>query len=94
VFAGRIADTGRDPMPLMQSSSALCRASDKNIELLWASSREFYNLVEAELSGCHIITCTTDIIKKLPMLNKDLIKLSLETVQTFKADSDSAGFQL
>lgn len=94
VFAGRIADTGRDPMPLMRESSELCRSTDKNIELLWASSREFYNLVQAEESGCHIITCTTDIIKKLPMLNKDLTELSLETVKTFKADSDSAGFQL
>jgi transaldolase len=94
VFAGRIADTGRDPMPLMTKAAKLCRETDQNIELLWASSREFFNLVQAELSGCHIITCTTDIIKKLTMLNKDLAELSLETVKTFKSDSDLAGFKL
>lgn len=94
VFAGRIADTGRDPMPLMKQSADFCRSTDRNIELLWASSREFFNLVQAEETGCHIITCTTDIIKKLPMLNKDLMELSLETVKTFKADSDAAGFHL
>jgi len=94
VFAGRIADTGRDPVPLMVKAAKLCRETDSNIELLWASSREFFNLIQAELTGCHIITCTTDIIKKIPMLNKDLSELSLETVKTFKADSDSAGFKL
>jgi transaldolase len=94
VFAGRIADTGRDPVPLMSEAAKMCRDTDPNIELLWASSREFFNLVQAELCGCHIITCTTDIIKKLSMLNKDLQALSLETIQTFKTDSDAAGFQL
>ncbi|NBT58606.1 transaldolase [bacterium] len=94
VFAGRIADTGRDPVPLMVKAAKLCRETDSNIELLWASSREFFNLIQAELTGCHIITCTTDVIKKIPMLNKDLSELSLETVKTFKADSDSAGFKL
>lgn len=94
VFAGRIADTGRDPVPMMARAAKLCAESDPNMELLWASSREFFNLVQAELCGCHIITCTTDIIKKLPMLNKDLTELSLETVKTFKSDSDSAGFKL
>jgi len=94
VFAGRIADTGRDPIPLMTQAARLCRETDSNIELLWASSREFFNLVQAELCGCHIITCTPDIIKKLSMLNKDPMALSLETVQTFKADSDAAGFKL
>lgn len=94
VFAGRIADTGRDPVPLMTQSAELCRKTDPKIELLWASSREFFNLVQAELTGCHIITCTTDIIKKLSMLDKDLNELSLETVKTFKVDADSAGFKL
>ena len=94
VFAGRIADTGRDPMPLMEKSAQLCRKTDPKIELLWASSREFFNLVQAEMAGCHIITCTTDIINKLSMLNKDLQKLSLETVQAFKTDSELAGFKL
>jgi len=94
VFAGRVADTGRDPMPLMKASVELCKAADKNIELLWASSRELFNVVQADLAGCHIITCTTDIIKKMSLMNKDLTDLSLETVQTFKADAESAGFQL
>ncbi len=94
VFAGRVADTGRDPAPLMKQSADFCRAMDKNIELLWASFREFFNLIQAEETGCHIITCSTDIIKKLPMLNKDLLALSLETVKTFKSDSDAAGFKL
>jgi transaldolase len=94
VFAGRVADTGRDPMPLMKASVELCKAADKNIELLWASSRELFNVVQADIAGCHIITCTTDIIKKMSLLNKDLTDLSLETVQTFKADAESAGFQL
>jgi transaldolase len=94
VFAGRVADTGRDPMPLMKASVELCKAADKNIELLWASSRELFNVVQADIAGCHIITCTADIIKKMSLLNKDLTELSLETVQTFKADAESAGFQL
>jgi transaldolase len=94
VFAGRVADTGRDPMPLMKASVELCKAADKNIELLWASSRELFNVVQADIAGCHIITCTADIIKKMSLLNKDLTDLSLETVQTFKADAESAGFQL
>lgn len=94
VFAGRVADTGRDPMPLMKASVELCKSADKNIELLWASSRELFNVVQADMVGCHIITCTTDIIKKMALLNKDLTELSLDTVQTFKADAESAGFQL
>ena len=94
VFAGRIADTGRDPMPLMTAAAELCRGMDKNIELLWASSREAFNLVQAELSGCHIITMPPDLIKKVSMFNKDLTQLSLETVRMFKTDADAAGFKL
>jgi transaldolase len=94
VFAGRIADTGRDPMPLMIAASYLARSVDKNIELLWASSRELLNIVQAEQAGCHIITATPDIIAKLKMLNKDLAELSLDTVKQFKKDADSAGYQL
>jgi transaldolase len=94
IFAGRIADTGRDPMPMMQAASELCRATDKNIELLWASSREAFNIVQAELSGCHIITAPPDLIKKMSMFNKDLAQLSLETVRMFKTDSEAAGFTL
>lgn len=93
VFAGRIADTGRNPEPMMLASAELC-ALDKNIELLWASSRELLNIVQAELCGCHIITCTTDIVKKVSMMNKDLNLLSLETVRMFKTDADAAGFKL
>ena len=94
IFAGRIADTGRDPVPLMQAASALCSGTDPNIELLWASTREVYNIVQAELCGCHIITSPPDLIKKMTMFNKDLTQLSLETVRTFKADAESAGFKL
>lgn len=94
IFAGRIADTGRDPMPLMQAAAALCRGTDPNIELLWASTREAFNIVQAEQAGCHIITSPPDIIKKVSGFNKDLNELSLETVRTFKADSEAAGFKL
>jgi len=94
VFAGRIADTGRDPMSMMTAASELCRAVDKNIELLWASSREAFNIVQAELSGCHIITATPELIKKMSMFNKSLNDLSLETVRMFKADAEAAGFKL
>lgn len=94
IFAGRIADSGRDPMPLMMASSEMCRAMDKNIELLWASTREVFNIVQAEIAGCHIITAPPDVIKKMSMFNKKPLDLSLDTVQTFKKDSDAAGFKL
>ncbi len=94
VFAGRIADTGRDPLPLMQASLEMCHSHDKNIELLWASSREAFNIVQADQMGCHIITATNDLIKKVSMFNKDLLQLSLETVRMFKADAESAGYSL
>lgn len=94
VFAGRIADTGRDPVPLMTAAAELCRSTDPNMELLWASSREAFNIVQAEMSGCHIITATPDLIKKTSMFNKDLGQLSLETVRMFKADAEAAGFKL
>lgn len=94
IFAGRIADSGRDPSPLMKGASLICETLDKNIELLWASTREVYNIVEAEESGCHIITVPPDIIKKMSGFNRDLTQLSLDTVKTFKADSEAAGFKL
>ncbi len=94
IFAGRIADTGRDPVPLMQAAVELCRATDSNIELLWASSREALNIVQADQMGCHIITATTDLIKKISMFNKDLTELSLDTVRMFKTDAESAGYSL
>ena len=94
VFAGRIADTGVDPIPMMQASLAMCESADPNIELLWASTREVLNIRQAETLGCHIITVPFDILKKTAMFGKDLTQLSLETVRTFKQDADSAGFSL
>lgn len=94
VFAGRIADTGRDPVPAMQAALEICRSADKNIELLWASTREVLNIVQADRAGCDIITVPFDLLKKMGMFNKDLSLLSLETVRMFKQDADSAGFSL
>lgn len=94
VFAGRIADTGVDPVPLMAAAFEVCHATDKNIELLWASSREAFNIVQAEQTGCHIITATADLIKKMSMFNKDLDLLSLETVRMFRSDAESVGYTL
>jgi transaldolase len=95
VFAGRIADTGRDPVPLMEACWEICTATDRNIELLWASTREAYNIVQAEMIGCHIITAPLDVIKKVPGFNKKTLEqLTLETVQTFKTDAEAAGFSL
>lgn len=94
VFAGRIADTGRDPMPLMKQSLEICRASDRNIELLWASCREVFNVYQADEAGCDIITVTPDVPAKLAMSGKDLTELSLDTVKQFKKDADAAGFKL
>jgi transaldolase len=93
VFAGRIADTGVDPIPIMaESARALARLP--NSELLWASSREFLNIMQAEQCGCHIITATPDIIAKLPMRGKDLQQYSLETVRTFYEDARTSGFKI
>ncbi len=94
VFAGRVADTGRDPKPLMAKALEICRSTDRSIELLWASTREAFNIVEADQIGCHIITVPFDILKKMSLFNKDLKQLSLETVQMFKADSEAAGFKM
>jgi len=94
VFAGRIADTGRDPLPLMHAAYEACNSIDKNIELLWASTREAFNIVQAEQIGCHIITAPPEVIKKLPGFNKDLHQLSVEIVKIFAADIKSAGLSL
>ena len=94
VFAGRIADTGRDPIPLMQESLAICRAAGKSVELLWASPRELLNIVQAAEIGCDIITVTPDLLKKLELVGKDLGEFSLETVQMFFRDAEAAGFKL
>lgn len=93
VFAGRIADTGVDPMPIMAESARLLARLPK-AELLWASSREFLNVVQAEQCGCHIITATPDIIAKLPSRGKDLAQYSLETVKTFHQDALASGFEI
>jgi len=94
IFAGRIADTGRDPIPIIQDSLKLAREKGKNIEFIWASTREVYNVYQASSINCHIITCTPDIITKLKMRNKDLEQLSLETVQMFYNDAIESGFKL
>ena len=93
VFAGRIADTGRDPVPYMQESLNILKPL-KNAELLWASSRELLNIYQAEAIGCHIITVTYDILKKLKSVNKDLKELSLDTVKMFYKDASDSGFKL
>ncbi len=91
LFAGRIADTGRDPIPYIKESLKMLKGN-KNAELLWASSRELLNIFQAEECGCHIITVTNDLLKKLQMVNKDLKELSLDTVKMFYNDASSAGY--
>ena len=93
VFAGRIADTGRDPMPLMHQCRKIMGAPSP-VTLLWASSRELFNIWQADETGCDIITVAPDILKKLNMVGRDAEELSLETVRTFKKDSEAAGFAL
>ncbi len=93
VFAGRIADTGRDPMPYMIESAKILKPL-QSTELLWASSRELLNIFQAEEAGCQIITVTSDIIKKLSNINKDLTELSLDTVKMFYQDAYKAGFKI
>jgi len=93
VFAGRIADTGRDPVPLMRSALGITDAHD-NVELLWASPRELLNIIQADEIGCDIITVTHDVLKKLGGLGKDLDQFSLETVKMFADDAAAAGFRL
>src|SRR5207248_9160550 len=93
VFAGRIADTGRDPVPLMTQAVALLAAEPK-AELIWASPRELLNIFQADAIGCHIITVTSDILKKLDLVDKDLSDYSLDTVKMFHEDAAKAGFVL
>jgi transaldolase len=94
VFAGRIADTGRDPIPLMRAALEACTAADPLIELLWASPRELLNLVQADQVGCHIITVTPDLLKKIELIGKDLGDFSLDTVKMFHRDAADAGYVL
>ena len=93
VFAGRVADTGIDPVPMIQESLELLKNA-LNAELLWASPREVLNVYQAEAIGCHIITATNDILKKLELNGKNLDVYSQETVQMFFNDAQAAGFQL
>lgn len=93
VFAGRIADAGIDPMPIMLEVVTMLKAYP-HIELIWASPRELFNIVQADSIGCHIITATNDILKKLPTIGKDLTEFSLDTVKMFYNDATAAGFKL
>jgi transaldolase len=93
VFAGRVADTGVDPIPLMCEALDVMRPH-RNLELLWASPRELLNIVQADGIGCHIITVTHDLLKKLSILGKDLTDYSLDTVKMFHRDAQTAGFAL
>lgn len=93
VFAGRISDAGADALPIMTEALAVM-ADEPQIELIWASTREVYNVVQADAIGCHIITVTHDILKKLPSLGRDLHEFSLDTVRMFHRDAAAAGYRL
>jgi transaldolase len=93
VFAGRIADTGRDPVPHMAEALALVRRCP-SAELIWASPRELLNVFHAESVGCDIITVTNDLLAKLASCGKDLGVFSLETVKMFHSDAEKAGYKL
>ena len=93
VFAGRIADTGVDPLPIMEHAVRLIRPHPQ-IELIWASPRELLNVFQANSIGCHIITATPDVLKKLSLVGKDLTEYSLETVKMFADDAQKSGFTL
>jgi transaldolase len=93
VFAGRIADTGRDPLPLMTEAVKLLEQRPR-AELIWASPRELLNIFQADAIGCHIITVTNDVLAKLALVGKDLDAYSLETVEMFYRDAKAAGFSI
>ena len=93
VFAGRIADAGQDPLPIMSEVVEILQ-NYPNVELIWASHRELFNVVQADSIGCHIITATNNILKKLPTLGKDLTQFSLETVKMFYDDATQAGYSI
>ena len=94
VFAGRAADLGHDPVPTLTAAAEICAAHGDQIESLWASTREVYNILQAEQCGCKIITVPFDVLAKLEGGFKTLEELSLDTVLTFKKDSEAAGFKL
>ena len=93
IFAGRIADTGRDPMPTMQAALKLMK-KNKRSELIWASTREIYNIYQAHKIKCHVITVTSDLIKKFPLLDYNLEKYSLDTVKGFRDDAVKSKFKI
>jgi len=93
IFAGRVADTGCDPLPILCGALERMRAYPQ-IELIWASPRELFNIVQADAIGCHIITVTHDLLKKLPLLGRDLTEYSLDTVKMFVNDARAANFTL
>ena len=93
VFAGRIADTGIDPLPLMRKAVEMLKVNS-NAELVWASSRETFNIFQANAIGCHVITVTNDILNKLSLIGYDLTEYSLDTVKMFYDDARKAGFSL
>ena len=93
VFAGRIADTGRDPVPIMTDCLEILKPLPKT-EILWASPRELLNIIQADEIGCHIITATPSILGKLKFIEKDLQEFSLETVQMFYEDAQAAGYTI
>jgi len=92
IFAGRIADTGRDPLPIIREAVDLCRGQDS--EVIWASPRETLNIIQANDAKCHIITVTPDLLKKLDLLDKELDDFSLDTVKMFARDAQQAGYKI
>jgi transaldolase len=93
IFAGRVADIGRDPVPMLVAAVEMLRPYP-NAELIWASPRELLNIFQADEIGCHIITVTNDVLKKLTLVGKDLSDFSLDTVKMFYGDARKAGFGL
>jgi transaldolase len=93
VFAGRIADTGRDPVPLMAKAVELVSVHP-GMELIWASPRELLNIFQADSIGCHIITATPEVLSKMSLVGKDLDEYSLDTVKMFHTDARKSGFKV
>ena len=93
LFAGRVADTGRDPVPLMAEAVEILKPYP-NVELLWASPRELLNIFHADSVGCHIITLTSDVLSKINIIGKDLSEYSLETVKMFRDDAVAVGYHI
>jgi transaldolase len=93
VFAGRIADTGRDPLPILERSLEIM-SENPLAELIWASPREVLNIFQADQIGCHIITVTSEILAKTQIVGKDLLQYSRETVEMFRKDAIACNFKI